>query len=283
MTAITRHKEPMSRLIMEGVIVNEEDPKTILNSRTESRGPKVARVTLQRGDGTTRENHIRRSQSSQGEPDTSGQQRRPRGRPARDQSPMPAPTPAPRQIPAPTNQGEPAKRPRGRPPKIHKDVAEPETAATRREGLRQRDQRPMTEIEEDSEEEQESPHTNPETPASGHLETRDPTDTAQKTKKPRGRPPKRPQEPEPPARRQEGSQNEQRFPASGQPQAENPLEAPQQTRRPRGRPPKEPKQPTERQLEAQVEAEQPPRRQSQRQKTAKTPAAMESQRKGRPP
>ena len=48
MKILTRHRDPLSRLIAEGVRINHLDPSSILNSKSEFRQPKVSRVSLAR-------------------------------------------------------------------------------------------------------------------------------------------------------------------------------------------------------------------------------------------
>ena len=46
MKLISKHRDPLGRVIAEGVLINHLDPDAVLNSRSEHRQPKVARVIL---------------------------------------------------------------------------------------------------------------------------------------------------------------------------------------------------------------------------------------------
>ena len=48
MDLISRHRDPLGRMIREGVEISDMDPGSMLNSRAEWRQPKVARVILAR-------------------------------------------------------------------------------------------------------------------------------------------------------------------------------------------------------------------------------------------
>ena len=89
MKLISKHRDPLGRVIAEGVLINHLDPAATLNSRAEHKQPKVARVLLARalpatqaqlgGDEEGPQGHRQGTQTAGPPPPAAGPTAPPRG------------------------------------------------------------------------------------------------------------------------------------------------------------------------------------------------------------